>query len=51
MEFTIYFILNNYILSLIILKLSKKSISIKKEVFIMHRKIYKYSLVSISILL
>ena len=26
MEFTIYFILNNYILSLIILTLSKKSI-------------------------
>ena len=31
MEFTIYFILNNYILSLIILKLSKKSISSRKK--------------------
>ena len=31
MEFTIYFILNNYILYLIILKLSKKSIYSRKK--------------------
>ena len=31
MEFTIYFILNNYILSLIILKLSKRSISSRNK--------------------
>ena len=31
MEFTIYFILNNYILSLIILNLSTKSISSRKN--------------------
>ena len=31
MEFTIYLILNNYILSLIILKLSTKSISSRKK--------------------
>ena len=39
MEFTIYFILTNNILSLIILKLSKKINLFKKEVFIMYRKI------------
>ena len=48
MEFTIYFIVNNYILFLIILynytTINYKINFFKKEVFIIHRKIYKCGL-------